>query len=138
MFNDREALGVEFPPRTDNRSSFRQDKLLHLDLKTGRVTEWFNAKGLTVTPLAIDSSGGALLRAGNEVAQEVWRVTGPDSATRLFASGTTNDALVLNAPAVTDGERVWFGSNQGLVLYTQADGFKVVAKATGTPAGLCH
>ena len=137
VFSDHEALGYDLAPPTGT-APFTADKLLHLDLRTGKVTEWFNAKGLEISPLAIDSSGAAIVQARNDVATEVWRVTAPGGATKLYSGGSTNDGMNLQTPAVTDGERVWFGSNQGLVLYTQADGFKVVAKATGTPAGLCH
>jgi hypothetical protein len=137
VFSRSAAFGVRVPANEDSPPP-PPTKLQHIDLADGRVTDWFDAKGLFVTPLAVDSSGAALVQARNDVSIEVWRVTGPGAAERLSVSGAGQDALSLRASGITDGDRVWLGSNKGLVLYTQVDGFKIVSQATASPASKCH
>ena len=124
-----------------------QDTIVQVNLSTGAATNWYYRLGQSVTLLGF---------AGGD--RPIVEVTAPPSFSpangeiRLIdhtqTSGGEDNGELVAGEGVTlfspqaDGDRVWFGSDTGIYLYTQAAGLqKVFAAPPGSqyvqPAGVC-
>ena len=63
-----------------------------------------------------------------------------DAANRIYSGpgNVSKDYLRISPPGINDTHGIWFGTNQGLMLYTTTDGFKKMSFATGQVGGGCH
>jgi hypothetical protein len=85
--------------------------------------------------------------AGNPLIEVINTLVTEDLAVRLMLLlGPTVQRTILTAPArfvssltqpIADGHGVWFGSPQGIYLYTDAKGLQKVSDQPGYPANGC-
>jgi hypothetical protein len=115
--------------------------VVRLDLATRQLTTWFSP-GMRSRVIAVDRSS-AILVMSEAADDELWRVTSPGRAVKVW-SGTT-DVLGPWYPAANDGDVVWFSSRSGtpawaIFRYSPDRGLQQVASFTDHPvsvAGPC-
>lgn len=136
------------PPRVPaSRSLF--DSIGRVNLATGAQSEWYYTPGRSEFLLGMSSAGWPIVSVsdapdypayGGEVRLLPEPHTDGESNGELVSAG-----VVIRNPE-TDGDRTWFGSDNGIYLYTSAGGLQKVfafppeptdAK-TMSPAGFCR
>jgi hypothetical protein len=122
------------------------DRLLRFDLTTGAHTPWFRREGMEVEGLGFDGAGHPVVRAATmmpdasgSTLQELWLVTAPGVAKRLYSGpGSASPAfLSFNGPPLADDHGLWFGTTVGIYLYRPDGNFQRVSSAPGQIAGRC-
>ena len=126
------------------------DSIVAVNLTTGVETPWYYRPGHSVVLRGFDTVGHPIVSVSFEPDYPV-----DTSEIRLIdapgTGGESNGEIVytggpwLSEPQA-DGDRLWFGSDRGIYLYTQATGlqkvfgFKVVGSAPEAmlPAGFCR
>lgn len=125
------------------------DSIVAVNLATGARTTWFYRPGQSVRLVAIDQSGRPIvtvkpgpdyLAPGGEIRRLDEPLSGGEDNGELVYAGALDFGYVL-----PDGDRIWFGSERGLYLYTAADGLQKVYQFNGNgatgesmiPAGSC-
>jgi len=131
------AWGTEFPTPANNDT---QHTIIRFDLTTGRVAAYFNQPGSYLSVVAFDEQNRPIIDASNDVAQQVWALNGANNADRIYSGpgNRSKDYIAFSPPGVADSHGIWFGTGQGLMLYSTADGFKKMSGATGQVGGGCH
>ena len=136
------------PPRVPaSRTLF--DSIGRVNLTTGAQSEWYYTPGRSETLLGMSPAGWPIVNVSDA----------PDYAAsggevRLLpephTDGESNGELVSIGVAIsnpeTDGDRYWFGSDNGVYLYTSAGGLQKVfaftpeptTAKTMSPAGFCR
>lgn len=115
------------------------DSIAEVDLNTGKETTWIYRPGEEVFLLGLDGAGHPIVSVSH----------GPDFNARL------DTVLVLTSPGdpgthISDGgvllnhvqgdrDRIWFGSDRGIYLWTPADGLQKVFASSQpvAPGGFC-
>ena len=133
-FSSRSSAGI-FP-----------DEVNRLDLKTGTRSQWLYRPGAGLYVLGVDLSGRPLIQVVTPGGGGIGRadffnhseselLLGMDSASqRSIYKGQL--AETLSAP-IADSHGVWFGSDQGIYLYSDAGGLQKVSNEPGRPANGC-
>jgi hypothetical protein len=76
--------------------------------------------------------------AGTSTSEELWLVTGPELAKRIYAGpGSNSPDFVGFGTPLADSHGLWFGSKKGVFLYTPDEKFRIVSTAVGEIAGRC-
>lgn len=136
------------PPKVPaSRTLF--DEIGRVNLSTGAQSGWYYTPGRSEFLLGMSSAGWPIVDVGDAPDYPAYggevRLL-PDPHT----DGESNGELVSSGVAIsnpeTDGDRTWFGSDNGIYLYTSAGGLqKVFAfppdQTTGktmSPAGFCR
>lgn len=117
------------------------NSLVRIDLATGAETEWYYRAGHYPWLQGLDSSGHPVLTVGAGAVNEIWLVDQPGSSGRLVFRGTIPGIGYLQG----DRDRLWFGTYDGIYLYTPSHGFARVFAWQGDssnstriePAGFC-
>jgi hypothetical protein len=121
------------------------DRLLRLDLKTKKATEWFRREGWQVQAIGFDGDGSPVVRADSgdgytTSSLKLWLVTAPGVAKQIYpGSGTGSPVFLtgfLTAP-LADAHGLWFGTTEGIFLYTTDGKFKQLSTIGGEIAGRC-
>jgi hypothetical protein len=129
-------------PRDPNQPGGGQsfDTLIAVDLATGARTTWDYEPGHIVSVLSVDASGRptvAILDPPDYISGKVERLIAPGRADFIHAD---LDHWIVQA----DGDRLWFGNDLGIYLYTPAAGLRKVytladPRAVGiAPMGFCR
>lgn len=114
------------------------DSIVQINLTTGARTTWFYRPGQSVSLLAIDDSGRPVVMAktgpdnfsaGGEIRRIDEPLSGGENGGELVYSGGMSFE-----PPQADGDRLWFGSDRGIYVYTSASGFLKVFAFGGDPA----
>lgn len=124
------------------------DSIVQVDLRTGSQTTWFYRPGVAVTLLAVDAAGHPIVEVDEgpdfmrPTTTEIRRLNEPLSGGEDNGDLIYSGQISLDLPQ-PDGDRVWFGSDRGIYLYTSASGLQKVyafstAGQTIFPAGLCR
>ena len=122
------------------------DSIVQVNLASGARTTWVYRPGQEVFLLAVDASGRPLVEAslGPDFTKgEVRRIEVPVSGSESNGQLVYNGSLYLGSPE-PDGDRIWFGNDRGVYLYTSAAGLREVFSFTRTkgesliPAGFCR
>jgi hypothetical protein len=116
------------------------DQLDRYNLGDGTRVPWLYLPGKGIDLRAMDTAGHPIIQVINTLVAE-------DVASRLLLlSSPTTQLTILTAPArfigsltlpIADGHGIWFGSQQGIYLYTEANGLKKVSNQPGYPANGC-
>jgi hypothetical protein len=68
--------------------------------------------------------------------QDVWIVSGPNSADRL-TMGATGDPFPVAGNVTGDASGLWLAGPLGIYLWAPRIGLTLVSTAGGTPGGIC-
>jgi hypothetical protein len=131
------AWGTEVPSAVNVDTSHT---IIRFDLTSGQIAAYFSQPGSYLSVVAFDEQDRPVIDASNDVVQQVWALNGANHADRIFSGpgNQSKDYLRISPPGVTDSHGVWFGTDQGLMLYTTTDGFKKMSATTGQVGGGCH
>jgi hypothetical protein len=137
------------PPKVPaSRSLF--NSIVQVNLSNGAQTEWFYSPGRSETLLGL-ASGRPVINIGDgpdfpAVGGEIRLLDHPSSGAEDTGQLVYGGGVALSDPQA-DGDRLWFGSDRGVYLYT-ADGglqkvFALSASQVGSitaiaPAGFCR
>lgn len=111
------------------------DRVDRLDLSDGYRETWFSRPGAAVSVMAVDSQDHPVVMAVEDGLAEVLLLLAPDHGQSLF-SGSAEVMKGLGSPA-SDNHGLWFGSPNGIYLYSPAGGLQKMSDQPGYPAGLC-
>ncbi len=142
------AVNPADPSPFSSRSSagILSDEVNRLDLKSGSRSRWLYRPGAGLDVMGVDHSGRPLIQVvtpgGGGIGStdffnhsESELLLGLDSASqRLIYKGQLVETL--SAP-IADPHGMWFGSDQGIYLYTEAGGLQKVSNMPGLPANGC-
>jgi hypothetical protein len=116
------------------------DQIDRYDLADGSRVAWLYQPGKGIDLLALDTAGHPIVEVINTLVTE-------DPATRLLLLlDPKTQRTILTAPArfvrslaqpIADAHGVWFGSPQGIYIYTDAKGLQKVSNQPGFPANGC-
>jgi hypothetical protein len=121
------------------------DRLLRLDLKTRKATEWFRREGWQVQAIGFDGDGSPVVRADSGDGYttsllQLWLVTAPGVAKQIYPGSGTGSPVALTgfltAP-LADAHGLWFGTSDGIFLYKPDGTFEKISTAGGEIAGRC-
>lgn len=131
------AWGIDFATPSNPDTSHT---IIRFDLTTGQVVAYFDQPGSNVSVVAFDQQNRPIIDASNDVAQQVWALNGANNADRIYSGpgNRSSEYMSISPPGVADSHGIWFGTGQGLMLYSNADGFKKMSGATGQVGGGCH
>lgn len=118
------------------------DRIDRLDLTSGAVTTWYEAPAdRWVMPIGQDFDGSPLIGvftastvAGPQV-EDVYRLEGPAQVRYLFTGAATTQ-FITPGNFTTDSHGLWFATLNGLMLYNDRVGLRLVAEDRGLPAGV--
>ena len=114
------------------------DQIWRLDLKSGGQVIWLDRPGTGVHVIGIDAHDRPLIRAVHD-----GHNLDPTAELLLSLDDAKQQSIYKGAIAaglsggITDEHGVWFGSLQGIYLYSDADGLQKVSNHPGTPANGC-
>ncbi len=105
------------------------------DLNSGATTTWFYRSGSSVR--VVGAANGSILVSGYDIAGTyLWALDGPGQAA-LITTPETGDSLPFSSGLVADVNGWWFGSLDGIYLWTQRTGAILVSETLAGPAGTC-
>jgi len=142
------AVNAADPSPFSTRSSagIIPDEVNRLDLKTGTRSRWLYRPGVGLEVLGVDTSGRPLIRVlvpggGGIGSSDLFNhadselLLGLNSASqRLIFKGQLVETL---GRPIADSHGVWFGSEQGIYLYSDSGGLQKVSDQPGYPANGC-
>lgn len=111
------------------------DQLDRLNLVDGSRTAWFYRPGSSVHFVSQDVGGHPIIVAGG--------VSGPEEFLLLFGPGvsrsiwTSGDRIPGLSSPISDSHGVWFGSPDGIFLYSETNGVQKISNQPGYPANGC-
>ncbi len=117
------------------------NSLVRIDLATGSEIEWYYQAGHYPWLQGLDSSGRPLVTLGASDGNEIRLIDQPGSSGRVVYRGNIPGLGYVQG----DRDRLWFGTYDGIYLYTPSQGFARVFAWPGDssnskriePAGLC-
>jgi hypothetical protein len=113
---------------------YMPNQVLRRDLNGGPTVRWFYQPGKSVLVLGFDRDRHPLIVSetlGSPDTVQIWQVPTANQGHLLY-SGTQL------ANIVADDHGVWFADQQGVSLYTPAQGLQRVSTAEATLAGPCR
>ena len=134
------------PFSTRSAAGIFSNEVDRLDLKTSLRAQWLYRPGEGLEVLGVDSSSRPLIRVvapGNGGISSSDFFNHSDSVLLLGLDSTSQRSIYkgqlvesLGDP-VADSHGVWFGSDQGIYLYSQSGGLQKVSDHHGYPANGC-
>jgi hypothetical protein len=125
------------PVFTGSSAGTLPDEIDRVDLKSGTQATWLYKPGSGLGVAGLDAQGHPLmvseLWGGADSNAELSIVSAPGTS-RLIYKGWLVQTLT---GSVTDSHGVWFGSAQGIYLYSDAEGLRKVSNTPGLPANGC-
>jgi hypothetical protein len=133
------ALNPADPNPVRSRMRVESDQIWRLDLKVGRQIIWVDRPGTGLVVIGVDRQGRPLTSAvhdgRNYLDPTAELLLSLDDATqRSIYKGPIAASL---SGGITDDHGVWFGSPQGIYLYSDAGGLQKVSDQSGYPANGC-
>ncbi len=104
------------------------NSLVRIDLATGAETEWFYQAGTYPWLIGLDSKDRPIVLTGVNGTNEVRLIDQPGSAGQLIYSGQGPMGAIQ-----ADGDRLWFGGQDGVFLYTSSRGLQKVSPFSADP-----
>jgi streptogramin lyase len=123
------------PPQPGMGGVPRYNEISRRDLATGTITPWFYRSGTTVQ-VATPVGGRLVLSTQTPTAQDVWIVSGPNSADRLTV-GAAGDPFPIAGNVTGDASGLWLAGPLGIYLWTPRTGLILISTVKGTPAATC-
>ena len=132
------ALNSADPKPVRGHMRVESNQIWRLDLKAGREIIWVDLPGTGLNVIGVDRQGRPLTRAVHDAIN-------PDPTAELLLSiEDAKQRSVHKGPiaatlsgGITDDHGVWFGSPQGIYLYSDAGGLQKVSDQPGYPANGC-
>ncbi|HEV3101969.1 MAG TPA: hypothetical protein VG426_06470 [Candidatus Dormibacteraeota bacterium] len=125
------------PINTASSAGILADQVTRLDLKSGSKTQWLYQPGVGFDVSGLDELGRPLIgvvHAWMDV-NNVELLLAPDARTqKVILKGQVVGTLGFG---IADSHGVWFGSQQGIYLYSDTGGFQKVSNQPGFPANGC-
>lgn len=139
-------------------AKFAGNRLLRLDLASGKTAVWFERRDADIRPLGVDGDGRPIVQVTRADGQELWLVSGPAAAQRLYQGppeGPPGAPIWVGRP-VSDRQGLWLAAEvqppgarsvrHAVYLYRPASGLRQVAvydwpagqSGQATPAGECR
>jgi hypothetical protein len=125
-----------FPVITASSVGTLPDEIDRVDLKTGTNEEWLYMPGKGLSLMGLDSRGLPLIETalwGADANARMWLVAAPDSPTSIYKGGLVQSL----SGGIADSHGVWFGSRNGIYLYTNPGYLVKVSDQPGYPANGC-
>lgn len=134
-FSSRSSAGI-FPNEVDR-----------FDLRSGARTQWLYRPGISLQVIGIDVSGRPVIQIHvpgtdpgigsmgffDHAQSELLLAVSSTSQRSIYKGGLVE---TLRAP-IADSHGVWFGSDQGIYLYSDAGGLQKVSNQPGFPGNGC-
>ena len=127
------------PIVTGSSAGTLPNEIDRFDLASGNQTLWLYRPGTGVGIIGFDLGGHPVIssihqfRENDDPEAEVVIALGPDSNRSIY-KGSLAKTL---AGGIADAHGIWFGSGQGIYLYSQADGLQKITNQPGSPANGC-
>lgn len=124
------------PVMTASSAGTLPDEIDRMDLKAGSKQEWLYMPGKGLSLKGLDGRGLPLIETalwGVDANARMWLVAAPDAPTSIY-KGELVQSL---SGGVTDSHGVWFGSPDGIYLYTNPGYLVKVSDHPGYPANGC-
>ena len=125
------------PINTASSAGILADQVTRLDLKSGSKTQWLYRPGVGLGIAGLDDLGRPLI----SVVHTWMDVSNVDL---LLAPDPKSQKTIFKGPLVgtlgfnlSDSHGAWFGSEQGIYLYSDAGGLQKISNQTGFIAGGC-
>jgi len=133
------ALNPADPNPVRSRMRVESDQIWRLDLIAGRQIIWVDRPGTGLVVIGIDRQGRPLTRAVHDATHDLdptaeLLLSLDDATQRSIYKGAITATL---SGGITDDHGVWFGSPQGVYLYSDAGGLQKVSDQAGYPANGC-
>jgi hypothetical protein len=110
------------------------EQVLQLTISDGKSALWFTKHGSYVRVLGTDLAGhpiiGTWVNGAEPPDETIWLITSPTAANQI---GVLHDSF----QPIADKHGVWFGSSEGIYLYSEATGLKKITDKSAFPAGTC-
>ena len=115
--------------------SLGPDQIVKLDFVSGHRIIWLYREGISLFVIGLDAGGRPLIVSsnGSEARTELLIALDQGSQRSIFKGALL---MTLNG-AIADSHGVWFGSPQGIYLYSDAGGLQKVSEQPGWPANGC-
>jgi hypothetical protein len=115
--------------------SLGPDQIVRLDFASGHRIIWLYREGISLFVIGLDAGGQPLIVSsdGTEARTELLIALDQGSQRSIFKGALL---MTLNG-AIADSHGVWFGSPQGIYLYSDANGLQKVSNQPGYPANGC-
>jgi hypothetical protein len=128
-------VGAVHASDPDPSAGVAPDQLDRLNLVDGSRVAWFYRPGSSVHFVSQDAGGHPIVIAGG--------VSGPQEFLLLFGPGvsrsiwTSGDRMPGLSGPISDSHGVWFGSPDGIFLYSETNGIQKISNQPGYPANGC-
>lgn len=122
------------PVFDQHSGTYMPNRLLRRDLNGGSTVPWFYRPGRVLAVIGFDQDKHPLIVAETTTSPdsvEVWQVTAANQGHKLY-SGTRVPSIA------ADGRGIWFADDQGISLYTAAEGLKKMSALSVDLAGVCR
>ena len=105
-----------------------------LNLKTGKVQDWFTDPGFQATVIGIDLNAVPIIAASNETTLKIWLARPQSTGGPIVLyqhDGRADNNRPYPMSAVGDRFGVWVAMSDGLHLWSPQSGWEFVSSATG-------
>ena len=115
--------------------SLGPDQIVRLDFASGHRIIWLYREGISLFVIGLDAGGRPLIVSsdGTEARNELLIALDQGLQRSIYKGALVN---TLNG-AIADSHGIWFGSPQGIYLYSDAGGLQKVSDQPGYPANGC-
>jgi hypothetical protein len=110
------------------------NQLERLSLTDGSRATWFYRPGSSVHFVSQDASGNPIIIVSGVNWAELRLVLGPGIDRPIWTDG---DRVPVISDPISDSHGTWFGSQDGIFLYSDANGVRKVSNQPGYPANGC-
>jgi hypothetical protein len=110
------------------------NQLERLSLTDGSRATWFYRPGSSVHFVSQDASGNPIIIVSGVNWAELRLVLGPGIDRPIWTDG---DWVPVISDPISDSHGTWFGSQDGIFLYSDANGVRKVSNQPGYPANGC-
>jgi hypothetical protein len=133
------ALNLADPNPVRSKMRVESNQIWRLDLITARQIIWVDRPGTGLVVIGADRQGRPLTRAVHDAIHDLdptaeLLLSLDDATQRSLHKGPIAASL---SGGITDDHGVWFGSPQGIYLFSEPDGLQKVSDQPGYPASGC-
>lgn len=124
------------PVVTGSSAGTLPNEIDRVDLKSGNRVTWLYRPGTGLGIVGFDLAGHPLIESSR------WGID-PNAELLIAPDPSTQRSIYRGAMAkslgngIADGHGVWLGSDQGIYLYSEADGLQKISNQPGRPANGC-
>jgi hypothetical protein len=108
--------------------------IIQLDLASGSINSFFEAKGAQSQVVGFDTTGHPLIQTNSNVGSHMWLVIAVGHASIIAQFG---QQFSPNGSPLADSHGIWFGGYQSLYLFIPNTGLYSLGNIGGQLAGAC-